>query len=118
MNKSLKIGEIENIFAFFNVMNFFVVKFSVKINSSYICCLIIAIIMNTAVIEIKNDIAYSLLRDLERINVLRIIKRNTAVAIPKQKLSERFSGCLSQKRTEELQQEPVQMRNEWNRDTY
>ena len=72
--------------------------------------------MNTAVIEIRNDVAYSFLRDLERINVLRIIKRTAAVSAPK--LSERFSGCLSQKRTEELQQELIQMRNEWNRDIY
>jgi len=37
---------------------------------------------------------------------------------PKQKLSEHFTGCLSHKRVEELQQELVQMRNEWNREPF
>lgn len=34
------------------------------------------------------------------------------------KLSERFAGCLSGKRADELQQELTQMRNEWQRDTF
>ena len=75
--------------------------------------------MNTAVIEIKNDIAYSFLHNLERINVLRIVKHDAAMQVPKQKLSERFAGCLSHERVNELQQELSQIRNEWNnRDTY
>jgi len=73
--------------------------------------------MNTAVVEIKNEVAYSFLRDLERINVLRVIKRDQAVPKSKQKLSDRFSGCLSPERSDELQHELSQMRNEWSRDT-
>jgi len=72
--------------------------------------------MNTAVIEIKNDVAYSFLHDLERINVLRVIQRSSSKALPRQKPSERFAGCLSAARVEELQQELLQMRNEWNGD--
>ena len=43
------------------------------------------------------------------------VKENNAVP-EKRKLSERFAGCLSKERTEELQQELVQMRKEWERD--
>jgi len=73
--------------------------------------------MNTAVIEIKNDIAYSFLHDLERMNVLRIIQRDATLQTSKLKLSDRFAGCLSSERVDELQQELSQMRNEWNRDS-
>ncbi|MCL2502232.1 MAG: hypothetical protein FWE30_06410 [Bacteroidales bacterium] len=74
--------------------------------------------MSTAVVEIKNDIAYSFLQNLEQINVLRIVTRDVAKHAPTQKLSERFAGCLSSERVDELQQELSQMRNEWNRSTY
>ena len=35
---------------------------------------------------------------------------------PKQKLSERFSNCITEDRAEELQEELNKMRNEWERD--
>lgn len=50
------------------------------------------------------------------INILRVIDDETTLV--KQKLSERFAGCLSNERTEELQKELTQMRNEWERNTY
>jgi len=71
--------------------------------------------MSTAVIEIKNDLAYNFLQNLERMNVLRIVSREKN---HKQKLSERFAGTLSNERVEELQNELNQMRNEWDRNTY
>ncbi|GHT53555.1 hypothetical protein AGMMS49982_16790 [Bacteroidia bacterium] len=55
--------------------------------------------------------------------VLTPSKKNShvSIAIPreqktvplKQKLSERFAGCLSDERTNELQKELIQMRKEW-----
>ena len=74
------------------------------------------VIMKTVTIEIKNDIALTLLHNLESMHVLRIIEDKTSKA--KQKLSERFAGCLSKERAEELQKELTQMRYEWERDTY
>jgi len=71
--------------------------------------------MSTAVIEIKNDLAYSFLHNLERMNLLRIVSREK---VHKQKLSERFAGSLSDEKVEELQKELNQMRNEWDRSTY
>jgi HAMP domain-containing protein len=38
--------------------------------------------------------------------------------LPKRKLSEHFAGCLSSDRTDELQKELTQMRNEWERDIF
>jgi hypothetical protein len=72
--------------------------------------------MKTVTIEIKNDIALTILHNLESIHILRVIDDETTLV--KQKLSERFAGCLSKERTEELQKELSQMRNEWERDTY
>jgi hypothetical protein len=72
--------------------------------------------MKTVTVEIKNDIAMSLLHNLESMHILRVIENKTAPV--KQKLSERFAGCLSEERTEELQKELTQMRNEWERGTY
>jgi hypothetical protein len=74
------------------------------------------VIMKTVTIEIKNDIALSLLHNLESMHILRVIENSPPP--DNQKLSERFAGCLSKERTEELQKELSQMRNEWERNTY
>ncbi|ASB48830.1 hypothetical protein [Alkalitalea saponilacus] len=72
--------------------------------------------MRTITVEIKNDIALTFLHNLKSMHVLRVIDDKTTTS--KQKLSERFAGCLSKERTEEMQKELTQMRNEWERDTY
>ena len=72
--------------------------------------------MRTVTVEIKNDIALTFLRNLESMHILRVIEIEAAPI--KQKLSERFAGCLSKERSEELQIELTQMRNEWERGTY
>jgi len=74
--------------------------------------------MSTAVIEIKNDLAYGFLYNLERMNVLRVVSRQDTQNSNRQKLSQRFAGSLSSERVDELQKELNQMRNEWERDTY
>ena len=61
--------------------------------------------MGTAVIEIKNDMAYNFLYNLERMNLLRIVSRNNDLEGNRQKLSERFAGSLSSERVDELQAE-------------
>jgi len=72
--------------------------------------------MKTIIVEIKNDIAMSLLRNLESMQILRVVEDKTVTR--KQKLSEKFSGCLSEDRANELQKELTQMRSEWERDIY
>jgi hypothetical protein len=74
--------------------------------------------MSTAIVEIKNDLAYSFLHNLERMNLLRVVSRRNEQDSKKQKLSERFAGSLSNERVDELQKELKNMRNEWERDTY
>ena len=74
------------------------------------------VIMKTVIIEIKNDIALSLLHNLESMHILRVIENSPPP--DNQKLSERFAGCLSKERAEELQKELSKMRNEWERNTY
>jgi HAMP domain-containing protein len=71
--------------------------------------------MKTVTVEIKNDIALSLLQNLESMHILKVIENK--ISPDMQKLSERFAGCLSKERTEELQKELRQMRNEWERNT-
>jgi HAMP domain-containing protein len=68
--------------------------------------------MRTITIEIINDIALQFLHNLENLKVIKLISDKTT---SKQKLSERFSGCISKEKTEELQQELNKMRNEWER---
>ena len=74
--------------------------------------------MGTAVIEIKNDVAYGFLHQLERMNVLRVVSRQSMQNVNSQKLSQRFAGALSSERVDELQKELNQMRNEWDRNIY
>ena len=73
--------------------------------------------MSFAVIEIKNDLAYSFLYNLERMDLLRIVNRKNEKGGKVQKLSERFSGSLSSERVDELQKELKNMLNE-TVDTY
>jgi len=72
--------------------------------------------MKTVTVEIKNEMVLTILYNLESMNVLRVIGENKIVP-EKQKLSERFSGCLSKERTDELQDELSKMRNEWERNS-
>ena len=74
--------------------------------------------MSTAIIEIKNDLAYDFLYNLERMNVLRVVSRQNVKSGHQQKLSERFAGSLSNERVDELQKELNQMRGEWDRNIY
>ncbi len=64
--------------------------------------------MKTVTVEIKDDIALTFLHNLESLHILRIIENKTTPN--KQKLSERFAGCISKERYEELQKELTQMR--------
>jgi ribosomal protein S25 len=71
--------------------------------------------MSTAVVEIKNDVAYNFLHQLERLNVLRVVSKQRIGNANGQKLSKRFAGTLSSERVDELQKELIQMRDEWDR---
>ncbi|MDR3245775.1 MAG: hypothetical protein LBT50_05015 [Prevotellaceae bacterium] len=74
--------------------------------------------MDTITVEIKDKTAFGFLQYMENMNMIKIIKDNNKPASADKKLSERFAGCLSSERAEELQKELVQMRNEWERDIF
>jgi HAMP domain-containing protein len=71
--------------------------------------------MTTAVIEIKNHLAYGFLQQLERMNVLQVISEQRTQSNNTQRLSKHFAGALSSERVDELQKELNQMRQEWDR---
>jgi len=72
--------------------------------------------MNTALVEIKNNIAYDFLENMERMQIIRIV-RQTPLQRGKQKLSKRFAGALhlSDQQYEEMQNNLNQIRGEWER---
>lgn len=66
--------------------------------------------MKTITIEIKNDIALKFLHNLESLHLIRLVESKPITK--KQKLSERFAGCLTAERGDELQTELLQIRNQ------
>jgi len=68
--------------------------------------------MTTIEIQVTNNKTIKLLKDLEELQLLKIVrkrKRKTA------KLSEQFSGSLPLSVAEEMQKYIVESRDEWNR---
>jgi hypothetical protein len=66
-------------------------------------------------LEITNEKAYKLIQDLEALDIVKILEKNTK---PKESLSKRFAGSLNltDQQYEEFQQHVIDSRNEWERD--
>lgn len=62
-------------------------------------------------IQINNHKAYRLLEDLEDLQLIKVLKKNT---IPQQKLSEKYAGKLPSQVADDLQNYVTQGRNEWS----
>lgn len=71
--------------------------------------------METVVIEITHPKGMALLRDLEDLAVIRVIRQEKPKP-PKQKLSELFAGCISAEEADKLNEYVKNSRNEWERD--
>ncbi len=67
--------------------------------------------MDTLIIEVTNQNAYNLLKELEKLHLIRVLK-NTSV--PKQKLSEKFAGKLPVADAAKLQEHIKKSREEWD----
>jgi hypothetical protein len=67
--------------------------------------------MKTVVVQIRNNKAYKLLKDLEDLNILKVLEQNT---LPEQKLSEKYAGKLPSDIADQLQDYVTQSRSEWN----
>jgi len=68
--------------------------------------------MKTVTVELRNNNALRLLKDLELAKIIRIVDRDKQ---EKTKLSSRLRGAISKERAKELNKHLEQMRNEWER---
>lgn len=68
--------------------------------------------METLLVQINDDKAYRLLRDLEDLKIIKVLKKNT---IPNQKLSEKYAGKLPSDIADELQNYVTESRKEWSK---
>lgn len=66
--------------------------------------------MRTITVEIKNEIALKFLHNLESLHLIKLVESKPTTK--KQKISERFAGCLTTERADELQAELIEMRKE------
>lgn len=72
--------------------------------------------METLLIEVKNPKGIALLRDLEELDIIRVIRNEEApLDIFKQKRSELFAGKLPLAEGEILKKHIQESRNEWER---
>ena len=69
--------------------------------------------METLTIELYNSSARKLLKDLEDLNILRVVKKKSSK--PKN-LADKFAGKISKKTATEMQINIDKSRKEWERD--
>ncbi len=67
--------------------------------------------MDTLLIQLTSKKAEKLIRDLEDLQIIKVLRRDA----PKEKLSDKFMGSLNltEKEYNHLQQQLTDMRNEW-----
>jgi hypothetical protein len=66
---------------------------------------------NTILVELKNDNALNLLYDLERMDILHIVREEAPEKI---KLSEKLKGLLTKEQGLDLKKHVESIRQEWN----
>jgi hypothetical protein len=67
--------------------------------------------MDTLLIEVTNQNAYNLIKELEKLHLIKVLKNTSA---PKEKLSDRFAGKLPIADAKKLQEHIKQSREEWD----
>jgi hypothetical protein len=70
--------------------------------------------MDTMLIELTNKKAARLLRELEELHLIKVLKEDKLRDSSKNKLSDKYKGIISKKEGQELNQHIKQMRSEWN----
>jgi hypothetical protein len=68
--------------------------------------------MKTVLIQINNEKAYKLLEDLEDLQLITVIRKNSPAS---PKLSEKYAGKLPPDVAESLQNFVTQTRDEWSK---
>lgn len=66
---------------------------------------------NIMLIQITNNKAIKLLRDLEDLNIIKVIKENISES---KKLSDKYIGSISKEEGEKLENHINHSRNEWS----
>ncbi len=69
--------------------------------------------MKTVIVELRNNNALRLLKDLELANIIRVLDKDKK--IERTKLSSRLRGAISKERAKELNEQLIQMRYEWEK---
>ena len=67
--------------------------------------------MDTLTIQVTNQNAYSLLNELEKLHLIKVLKKESTSS---QKLSDRFAGKLPPDAAKKLQDHIKQSRDEWD----
>lgn len=67
--------------------------------------------MKTVIVELRNNNALRLLKDLELANIIRVLDEDTREE--KTRLSKSIRGAISKERAKELNEQLNKMRNEW-----
>ncbi len=70
--------------------------------------------MKTVTIDIINDKALNLLKELEALNLIRLLYKEEGVASSSKKPSD-FKGIISPELADQLQEQVRQSRNQWER---
>lgn len=68
--------------------------------------------METVTIQIKHSKAYKLLKDLEALEVIKVLKKKIDT---KEKLSEKYIGKIPSQVADQLKNHTQESRNEWER---
>ncbi len=67
---------------------------------------------NTMLIELTNQKAANLLRELEELHLIKVLKENYSKQ--KYKLSDKYKGIISKEEGQNLNDHIKQIRSEWN----
>ena len=68
--------------------------------------------METLTIELKNTKTFSIIKELEELSLLRIVKKEPQT----KNIADLLSNCISSEQAALMNRELKQMREEWNRD--
>ncbi|MEO6001025.1 MAG: hypothetical protein ABIN89_29520 [Chitinophagaceae bacterium] len=68
--------------------------------------------MDTMLIQLTNQKAAGLLREMEELDLIKVLKENITTIKPK--LSDKYKGILSKEEGQKLNEHIKQMRSEWN----
>ena len=68
--------------------------------------------MDTVLIQLINQKAVGLLREMEELNLIKVLKENGTIIKPK--LSDKYKGILSKEARQKLNEHIKRMRSEWH----